>query len=125
MLRVQILDSLPIGDFVEVRGPIGHFHYTRPGHFINHKHEVFGYPGMYVIDGSAISANPGVNPSLTILALAERAMTFVPPKSELEPDATYSSCRYSPTSLNTDSIWERSMPSSRQCRTSSSTAVVA
>ena len=37
--RVQILDSLAIGDFVEVRGPIGHFHYTRPGHFINHKHE--------------------------------------------------------------------------------------
>ncbi len=32
-----------------------------------------------MVDGSAISANPGVNPSLTITALAERAMTFVPP----------------------------------------------
>jgi cholesterol oxidase len=31
-----------------------------------------------VIDGSSISANPGVNPSLTITALAERAMTFIP-----------------------------------------------
>ena len=38
---------------------------------IDHRHQVFGYPGLYVIDGSAISNNPGVNPSLTILALAE------------------------------------------------------
>jgi cholesterol oxidase len=37
-------------------------------------HQVWGYPGLYVVDGSAISANPGVNPSLTICALAERAM---------------------------------------------------
>jgi cholesterol oxidase len=42
-------------------------------------HQVFGYPGLYVIDGSAISANPGVNPSLTITALAERAMSRVSP----------------------------------------------
>ena len=45
---------------------------------INHQHRVFGYDGLYVIDGSAVSANPGVNPSLTITALAERAMSFVP-----------------------------------------------
>jgi cholesterol oxidase len=45
---------------------------------INHRHEVFGYEGLYVIDGAAISANPGVNPSLTITALAERAMSYVP-----------------------------------------------
>ena len=48
---------------------------------IDHRQRVFGYDGLYVIDGSAISANPGVNPSLTITALAERAMTFIPPKS--------------------------------------------
>lgn len=48
---------------------------------IDANHEVFGYPGLYVIDGSSISANPGVNPSLTITALAERAMTKIPPKS--------------------------------------------
>ncbi|MFI5181987.1 MAG: GMC oxidoreductase [Thermoanaerobaculia bacterium] len=47
---------------------------------IDHRHRVFGYEGLYVIDGSAMSANPGVNPSLTITALAERAMTFIPPK---------------------------------------------
>lgn len=47
---------------------------------IDHHHRVFDYPGLYVIDGSAISANPGVNPSLTILALAERAMSRIPDK---------------------------------------------
>jgi cholesterol oxidase len=46
---------------------------------IDHRHRVYGYDGMYVIDGSAVSANPGVNPSLTITALAERAMSFIPP----------------------------------------------
>ena len=35
---------------------------------------------MYVCDGSMISANPGVNPSLTITALAERAMSKISPK---------------------------------------------
>jgi cholesterol oxidase len=47
---------------------------------IDHQHRVFGYDGLYVIDGSSISANVGVNPSLTICALAERAMTFIPQK---------------------------------------------
>lgn len=46
---------------------------------IDHRHRVWGYQGLYVVDGSAVSANPGVNPALTILALAERAMSFVPP----------------------------------------------
>ena len=45
---------------------------------IDTNHEVFNYPGLYIIDGSAISANPGVNPSLTITALAERAMSRIP-----------------------------------------------
>ncbi len=48
---------------------------------IDAQHRVFGYPGLYVIDGSAISANPGVNPSLTITALAERALSFIPVKA--------------------------------------------
>ncbi|MFK7823256.1 MAG: GMC oxidoreductase [Oligoflexales bacterium] len=47
---------------------------------IDHRHRVFGYDGLYVVDGSAVSANPGVNPSLTITAMAERAMGFIPPK---------------------------------------------
>jgi cholesterol oxidase len=45
---------------------------------IDAKHQVFGYEGLYVIDGASVSANPGVNPSLTITAMAERAMSFVP-----------------------------------------------
>lgn len=45
---------------------------------IDSRHRVFGYDDLYVIDGSAVSANPGVNPSLTITALAERAMSFIP-----------------------------------------------
>lgn len=43
---------------------------------------VFGHPGLYVVDGSAIPVNLGVNPSLTITALAEHAMTHVPAKDE-------------------------------------------
>jgi cholesterol oxidase len=45
---------------------------------IDKDHQIFGYKGLYVIDGSAVSANPGVNPSLTITALAERAMSRIP-----------------------------------------------
>ena len=38
---------------------------------------------LYVIDGSMISSNPGVNPSLSITAIAERAMSFIPEKEEV------------------------------------------
>jgi len=42
---------------------------------------VFGYKNMYICDGSMISANPGVNPALTITALSERAMSKIEPNS--------------------------------------------
>jgi cholesterol oxidase len=44
---------------------------------IDARQRVFGYENLLVCDGSAIPANVGVNPSLTITALAERAMSFV------------------------------------------------
>jgi len=67
----HILGGAPMGDSAETGA-------------IDHRHRLFGYEGLYVIDGSAISANIGVNPSLTITALAERAMTFIPPKGGAE-----------------------------------------
>jgi cholesterol oxidase len=47
---------------------------------IDSNNKVFGYNNMYVCDGSMISANPGVNPSLSITAIAERAMSKIPNK---------------------------------------------
>jgi cholesterol oxidase len=46
---------------------------------VDHRHRIFGYQNMYVCDGSVVSSNLGVNPSLTITALTERAMSFIPP----------------------------------------------
>ncbi len=50
---------------------------------IDKDNKVFGYKNMFVIDGAMISANPGVNPSLSITAIAERAMDQIPAKNEL------------------------------------------
>ena len=47
---------------------------------INDWFEVYGYPNMYVVDGSVLQANPGVNPSFSITALAEYAMDQIPEK---------------------------------------------
>ncbi|HSL26865.1 MAG TPA: GMC family oxidoreductase [Acidimicrobiia bacterium] len=48
-------------------------------------HRVFGHPGLHVLDGSAIGANLGVNPALTITAMAERAMSLWPNHGEADP----------------------------------------
>ena len=50
--------------------------------------QVHNYPGLYVIDGSIMPANPGVNPSLTITALAEYAMSRVPERIPSTPRTT-------------------------------------
>ncbi len=47
---------------------------------IDRNNKVFGYTNMFVIDGAMISANPGVNPSLSITAIAEHAMDQIPDK---------------------------------------------
>lgn len=59
--------------------------------------QVHNYPGLYIVDGSIVPANPGVNPSLTITALAEYAMSLIPPK---EGQRTHEPLCYSST-------WER------------------
>jgi cholesterol oxidase len=46
---------------------------------VDSQNRLFGYRNAYVCDGSVIAANLGVNPSLTICALTERAMSFIPP----------------------------------------------
>ncbi|GGZ19389.1 cholesterol oxidase [Streptomyces inusitatus] len=48
-------------------------------------HRLFGHPGISVVDGAAVSANLGVNPSLTITAQAERAMSLWPNKGDRDP----------------------------------------
>jgi cholesterol oxidase len=46
---------------------------------------VYGHPGLHVVDGAAVSANLGVNPSLTITAQAERAMAYWPNRGDADP----------------------------------------
>ncbi|MFI6822340.1 FAD-dependent oxidoreductase [Micromonospora sp. NPDC050187] len=55
------------------------------GGVIDPYHRVFGHPGLHVLDGAAVSANLGVNPSLTITAQAERAMAFWPNRGDEDP----------------------------------------
>ncbi|MCW3844613.1 GMC oxidoreductase, partial [Micromonospora yasonensis] len=71
-LTAHILGGAVIGDSPE-RGVIDPYH------------RVYGHPGLHVVDGAAVSANLGVNPSLTITAQAERAMSCWPNKGEADP----------------------------------------
>lgn len=58
---------------------------TRDDGVVDPYHRLWGYPGLHVVDGSAVSANLGVNPALTITAQAERAMAMWPNKGEPDP----------------------------------------
>jgi cholesterol oxidase len=51
---------------------------------VDSRQRVFGYENLLVCDGAAVPANVGVNPSLTITALAEHAMSHLPPKDEAQ-----------------------------------------
>jgi cholesterol oxidase len=51
---------------------------------VDSRQRVFNYKNMYICDGSVVAANLGVNPSLTITALAERAMSFIPLAAETQ-----------------------------------------
>jgi cholesterol oxidase len=87
---------------------------------IDAQHRVFGYRGLYIVDGSALGANLGVNPSLTIAALAERAMTFVPAK--LAVDATGAVVAPRPPADPQPRSGQPSAPSSGTNRTSPSSS---
>jgi cholesterol oxidase len=67
----HILGGCPMGDSAQTG-------------VVNHRHEVFGYRNLYICDGSVVSANLGVNPSLTICALTERAMAFITPQDSIK-----------------------------------------
>ncbi|MEU2375311.1 GMC family oxidoreductase [Streptomyces misionensis] len=71
-LTAHFLGGCPIGDSAETG-------------VIDPYHRLYGHPGISVVDGAAVSANLGVNPSLTITAQAERAMSFWPNKGEEDP----------------------------------------
>ena len=64
-MTAHILGGVPMGRSVETAA-------------INTDFELFGAPGIYVVDGSVLPANPGLNPSLTITAMAEYAMSKIP-----------------------------------------------
>ena len=68
-LTAHFLGGCPIGDSVD-------------SGVVDPYQRVYGHPGLHVADGSAITANLGVNPSLTITAQAERAMSLWPNKGE-------------------------------------------
>jgi cholesterol oxidase len=70
----HFVGGIPIGDSSE-RGAIDSYQ------------RAFGQPGLHVMDGSVMPANPGVNPSLMITALAERAMSLWPNKGDVDTRA--------------------------------------
>ena len=57
-------------------------HRNMAGSKFDESFQVHNYPGLYIVDGSVMPANPGVNPSLTITALAEFAMSRIPEKNQ-------------------------------------------
>lgn len=65
----HFIGGIPIGD-------------TSQSGAVDPYQRMFGQPGLHVMDGSVMPANPGVNPSLMITALAERAMSLWPHKGE-------------------------------------------
>jgi len=71
-LTAHILGGCPIGDSPE-------------SGVVDPYHRVYGHPGLHVLDGAAVSANLGVNPSLTITAQAERACALWPNNGEPDP----------------------------------------
>jgi len=81
---METLLSIPTTAHILGGAVIGH---SSDDGVVDSRHRLFGYENLLVCDGSVVPANVGVNPSLTITALAERAMSFVPPAGATELDA--------------------------------------
>ncbi|GAA3814906.1 GMC family oxidoreductase [Streptomyces coacervatus] len=83
--------------------PIGS---SRETGVIDPYHRLYGHPGISVVDGAAVSANLGVNPSLTITAQAERAMSYWPNKGEEDPRPAQGAAyeRLKPVEPNTPAV---------------------
>jgi cholesterol oxidase len=71
-MTAHIIGGCPIGDSADAG-------------VIDPWQRLYGYSGLHVVDGAAVTANLGVNPSLTITAQAERAMAFWPNKGDEDP----------------------------------------
>lgn len=88
-----VMDGRPAGNWGEVFGLPVTAHFlggcvmgASPAEgVVDPWHRVFGYEGLHVVDGSAVPANPGVNPALTITALAERAFSHWPNRGDRDP----------------------------------------
>jgi cholesterol oxidase len=76
------LGNMPMTAHIIGGAPIG---VTAEEGVVDPWQRLHGYDGLHVIDGAAVTANLGVNPSLTITAQAERAMAFWPNKGEADP----------------------------------------
>jgi cholesterol oxidase len=77
----EALFDVPLTAHILGGAPVGA---TAAEGVIDPYHRVFGYEGLHVVDGAAIGANLGVNPSLSITAMAERAMALWPNKGDID-----------------------------------------
>ena len=70
---------------------------------VDRDHRVFGYQNLLICDGAVVPANPGVNPSLTITAMVERAMAAIPAKPGTP--TTTPRARFDPLETETVSVF--------------------
>ena len=88
----EIIDGLPAGNVFDNFDAVLTAHFVggcvigadSDSGVVDAYHRAYGHPGLHIVDGSTITANLGVNPSLTITAQAERAMSFWPNRGDAD-----------------------------------------